>query len=71
MARVIREGPAKPDDPIYSTGPIIGGKRIGKLVLMTLRPDMSREEELAVFKAFLKELGVPLKKPKRPDPSRP
>jgi hypothetical protein len=27
MAKVIWEGWAKPDDPIYKTGPVIGGKR--------------------------------------------
>ena len=27
MAKVIRRGPAKPNDPIYTTGPVIGGKR--------------------------------------------
>ena len=32
MARVIWHGWAKPDDPIYKSGPVIGGKRIGKLV---------------------------------------
>ena len=27
MAKVIRRGSAKPNDPIYTTGPVIGGKR--------------------------------------------
>ena len=32
MAKVIYKGSAKPDDPIYKTGPVIGGIRIGKSV---------------------------------------
>ena len=32
MAKVTYLGPAKPDDPIYKSGPVIGGKRIGYLV---------------------------------------
>ena len=32
MAKVILKGWAKPDDPIYKTGPVIGGIRIGKSV---------------------------------------
>ena len=27
--KVIYLGPAKPDDPIYKTGPVVGGIRIG------------------------------------------
>lgn len=30
MAKVIRHGSAKPNDPIYSTGAVIGGKRLFK-----------------------------------------
>lgn len=29
MAKVTHLGPAKPDDPIYKSGPVVGGKRIG------------------------------------------
>ena len=61
MAKVIKEGPAKPDDEIYSTGAVIGGRRIGKMVLMELKRDASREEQKAVFLAFLKKLGVRIK----------
>ena len=32
MAKVTLNGPAKPDDPIYKTGPVVGGIRIGRLV---------------------------------------
>jgi hypothetical protein len=32
MAKVTWHGWAKPDDPIYRSGPIVGGKRIGSLV---------------------------------------
>ncbi len=32
MAKVTLHGWAKPDDPIYKSGPVIGGKRIGYLV---------------------------------------
>ena len=32
MAKVTYLGPAKPDDPIYKSGPVVGGKRIGYLV---------------------------------------
>ncbi len=28
MAKVTWQGFAKPDDPIYQTGPVIGGKRL-------------------------------------------
>jgi len=30
MAKVIHRGWAKPDDPIYQSGPVVGGIRIGK-----------------------------------------
>lgn len=32
MAKVTVLGPAKPDDPVYKTGPVVGGIRIGRLV---------------------------------------
>ena len=43
MAKVTWLGSAKPDDPIYKTGPVIGGKRFGsrpKVILEgSLPPD--------------------------------
>jgi hypothetical protein len=30
MAKLTLNGPAKPDDPIYTSGPVVGGKRIGR-----------------------------------------
>lgn len=32
MAKVTWQDWAKPDDPIYKSGPVVGGKRIGNLV---------------------------------------
>ena len=43
MAKVTYLGSAKPDDPIYSSGPVVGGKRFGKPVFTRIDASMSRE----------------------------
>ena len=46
MAKVINDGSAKPDDPIYSTGPMVGGKRFTNL-LKTGRQKSTPKQPLA------------------------
>ncbi len=48
MAKIIDEGSAKPDDPIYSSGSVIGGKRFSKAqTARQQKPDQSLSPERA------------------------
>ena len=67
MAKVTHFGPAKPDDPIYKSGPVIGAKRFGpssksgggdKAVLTRLTPDMTREQKKQNLIDALEQSGI-------------
>jgi hypothetical protein len=61
MAKVTHLGPAKPDSPVYKTGPVIGGKRfegLKKPVFMKLTASMTREQMLENLLAALKKSGI-------------
>ncbi len=48
MAKIIDEGSLRPDDPIYSSGSVIGGKRFSKAQpARQQKPDQSLSPEVA------------------------
>jgi hypothetical protein len=61
MAKVTYRGPAKPDDPIYKSGPVVGGKRIGKMVRGDMKNiEVSKEE---FYRAIDESLDINSAKP--------
>ena len=62
MAKVTYRGHAKPDDPVYKTGPVVGGKRIGKPVFAMIDASMSREQVTQNLIGSLRKSGFKISK---------
>ena len=59
MAKIIDEGSLPPDDPINKSGPLVGGKRLGrkKPVLSVIDSSMNEEQVMRSLISSLRKSG--------------